>query len=201
MKIFSDDTPYLSFVRYCLKHPSKTFPAFYDKPRRIIPNFSRGVEWEHVYIVKMEKLEGISKQEFETISYYLYYGGTDFSSVPKNDVWEGIEEKIQKIEKQYPFMPRFLEDYNAMMVSKIKGSPDIHQDNIMKRKNGEFVLTDPFWEGETPYQTHARLARAEIGYDDNDSVPEKIVGGEKRKVKKKPTHKKTATQSFDDSPF
>ena len=200
MKLFNNDTPYLEFVRFCLKHPRKSFPIFYDKPRRIVPNFERGREWENLYIVKMERLESISKEEYLDVDFYIHYGDVDFSSVPDNHIWRETEKKIRKMEKTHPSLKPFLEDYRFLMQSQIKGTPDITKNNIMKRKNGEFILSDPFWVGETPYQRHDRLTRAEIGDYDDEPAPT-IKGGERWKAPKKPKPIKAVPYEKDDTPF
>ena len=219
VKLFSQDSPYLSFVRFCLKNPRKSFPVFFDKPRRIIPNFKRHKYKEYLYIVKTEKLEPISKKEFLDLQYYIYYGGLEVERQPDESDEDFIkysdavslrtntETKVKEIEDRYPSIQDFLKDYNFLMRAGIKGAPDIIQSNIMKRSEGEFVLSDPFWEGETPYQTAARLTAAEIGYDDDDEYehnPDKdmIKGGKKWKSPKPIKLAKIAKSvAQDHSPF
>ena len=74
----------------------------------------------------------------------------------------------------------------------------------MKRNNSQFVLIDPYWEGETPYQTYDRLMKAELDYDrdpDDDSDKDMIKGGELYKKPKPSKPKKDVSTSTDDSPF
>ncbi len=206
-KIFSDDIPYLKYVRFCLTHPRKSFPKFFDKPRRILPNIRRHKSKQHLYVVKTEKLEPISKEEFLDIDFYKHYGSSERNI--KGYVWEKTYEKLDEIESKYKGIKTFMDDYNFLMRSPVEfGTPDFTQGNIMKRSNGDFVLIDPFWTGETPYQTHDRLLRAEIGYDEDDYGydPEKdmVKGGEKHKPKKithKPLQFKTSKTDTEDIPF
>lgn len=205
LKVFTEDAPYLKFVRFVLKNPRKSYPKFFDKPRRILPNYTRLRKNEYLYIVKVEKLEPITTGQYYEIDFYIHYGAVDFTKMPNTEVWYETEKRIRATDKKYPSMKEFLEDYRFLMYdSKIEGTPDITQQNIMKRKNGEFVLSDPFWEGENPYQTHDRLAQAEIGYDDDEygPPPEMVKGGQKYK-KPKPIKFKSLipVPDEDDIPF
>jgi len=203
LKIFYHDVPYLTFIRFAMKHPRKSFPVLLDKPRSITPNLKRKRDQDGMYVVRTERLEPITKEEFLDIDFYLYYGKTDFANVPDNYVWEKTKEKIKDIEKKYPTIKTLLDDYDFLMSSGPQWTKDINQNNIMKRKNGEFVLADPLWEGETPYQTHDRLAKAEMGYTDDDyNEPPMIRGGEKRKKEKPPKPVKYVRSKEDDEiPF
>lgn len=204
LKIFSDDIPYLSFVRFCLKNSRPSFPVFYDKPRRIIPNYTRPVSQSYLYIVKMEKLYGINKQTFEDIAYYVYNDINYIEDMIKQygskyGQLAAIKKRLNKIEKKYPQLPQFMEDFKFMRENiKEEGQMlDIHQQNIMKRSDGSFVISDPYQTVENMYQRYDRLVKAEIGdYDDEELVK----GGEifkKPKVTKPISYKK----SDEDIPF
>jgi len=189
LKIFTDDVPYLRFVRFAVKNPRPSFPVFYDIPRRIYPNYKRGKSQETLYLVKMEKLNPISQKEFDDIEFFIHYGGTDFSTTPRNYIWKETEKKVDDMRIKYPSIDTFLEDQEFLFSTLHKaGSPDMDESNVMKRDNGEFILTDPFWEGETPYQRHDRLQKAEIdyyGYDEPQVEPQ-IMGGKRYKKPKPP---------------
>lgn len=203
VKLFFSDDSYLKFVRFVLKNPRPSFPKFLDKPRKIVPNFTRAPEERYLYVVRVEKLTPITKQEFDDINYYLYYGHTDFSvgTYKTSYAWVETKKNIQRIENEYKDMKSFLSDYDLLMASGIEATPDITQRNILKRSSGEFVLNDPFWEGETPYQTHDRLVAAEIGYDEYEEKPRKFIkGGEINvpKIKDRPkTDDKTSVKPVD----
>jgi len=206
VKIFSDDTPYLKFVRFCLKNPRPSYPKFFDKPRRIIPNYKRHKNNTYLYVVKTEKLFPINMREYDDMQYYTSYDKGEAKEMADqgHEQWVFIYNKLVKLETEKPWYPQFKEDYNFLMNHSHEiGSPDIHSRNFMKRADGSFVIADPFWVGETPYQTHDRLLRAEIGYDEYDD-PEAgmIKGGEKYK-KPKPIKlpKSKPTSPEDDVPF
>ena len=179
VKLFFSDDSYLKFVRFVLKNPRPSFPKFLDKPRKIIPNFKRSPKERYLYVVRVEKLNPITKQEFDDIKYYLYYGHTDFSVGTYKDsyAWVEIKKNIQRIESEYKDIKSFLSDYDFLMAGDIDATPDITHGNILKRSNGEFVLSDPFWGGETPYQTYDRMMAAETDYDRDDGRPEEFIQG------------------------
>ena len=202
VKLFFSDDSYLKFVRFVLKNPRPSFPKFLDKPRKIVPNFTRAPVERYLYVVRVEKLIPITKQEFEDIQYYIYYGHTDFSvgSYKSSYTWVEIKKNIQRIESEYKGMKSFLSDYDSLMVSDIDASLDITQANILKRSSGEFVLNDPFWAGETPYQTHDRLVQAEIGYDEYEEKPRKFIKGGEINLPKVPKVKERPAP-VDKAPF
>jgi len=157
LKIFTDDVAYLKYARFCLSNPRTSFPVFYDKPRRIIPNYTREASSPHLYVVKMEKLYPITDDEFELVLYYLYMQNDYIDSMidrSRNNPaaykdWTHIKEKLKSIEAQFPSIKEFKKDYHFLdktnMSDKHFGNSDLHSGNIMRRANGELVLSDPFY--------------------------------------------------------
>lgn len=180
IKIFPYDNSYLKFVRLVIKNPKPSFPKFYDKPRKIIPNFLREKKLEILYVVKMEKLQPITSEELNDIMYYLYYYNSDMDILSKEyDNWKLIKEKVNLIEQKYPQIKVFAEDYNYLLNLNI-GWDDIRgKNNIMKRSNGVFVLNDPVWEGTTAYQIYDKIFKSEIDYygQDYDYNDENLIKG------------------------
>lgn len=114
----------------------------------------------------------------------------------------------QKIIDLIDSNPNFLKLFEGLRIlqdSKLQGAPDVHQGNFMKRKNGELVIVDPYWEGANPYQM-ARDAHASEtdAYGDWEPPAESdyIRGGDLRK-KKRVKRQKPNPQSpqYDDVPF
>lgn len=205
LKLFSDDCPYLKFIRFVLKNPRPSYPKIFDKPRRIIPHFKRITAAQYLYVVPIEKLDPIGIRDYDTIQYYLYYANSDAEELAKSfDNLEVAHERLTKMEHDYPHLKNFYDDYRFLLKRDF-GSLDINSQNIMKRSNGEFVITDPFWEGETPYRTHDQMVKPEADYygqhDYDDPDPE-VTGG---KLYKKPKPKKVSVSQKpspeDDSPF
>lgn len=209
-KIFNSDSHYLKFVRFCLKNPRPSFPVFYDKPRKVIPNYSRSKSEATLYIVRTEKLHTISEQEFKDLSYIDYYAEPDPEMEAKYHNWKNIGDKWRGLMADNPSLKDYTRDLKFLMSQEGDfGTPDITRNNIMKRQNGQYVIADPFWEGETPYGTHDRLMRAEIGYEYEEYadyekeplVPEGKLPKKPRPVKTPIPTPKSFNRDDDDIPF
>lgn len=153
LKIFVKDDSYLRFVRFAIKNPRKSYPKFFDIPRKIKSDIvSTPDDMGHerkikqLYIVKTEKLFPISNEEYSDIEHYFVYK-TPYAwmKYPAD-----IVQSLKKIEKKYPGIEEFNNDfiYATRGITKPKNS-DLKQTNIMKRSNGEFVFIDPFFNYDT----------------------------------------------------
>jgi hypothetical protein len=188
LKVFNNDDPYVKFVRFALKNPRSSFPVFYDKPRKIVPHFKRYESQPYLYIVKTEKLYPINRETFKDIEYYLYYNYEFIDDMiaryshddDKENMWIEMKQKLEMLESKYPSLPQFKKDYNFLMNSSNAdasfGELDLHVNNIMKRANGELVLIDPFWAGESLHkmQNKAIDAERDPSYDTENPM---IKGG------------------------
>lgn len=153
LKIFVRDDAYLRFVRFAIKNPRKSYPKFYDVPRRIKTNISstpddkgKTRDIEALYVVRVEKLLPITSLEFSDIQYYLVNKSSNsWSSYPPKTMNE-----LRRIERMYPG----IEELNDDFIYVIRGitnkkNMDWKRENIMKRESGEFVLSDPFYDYDT----------------------------------------------------
>jgi len=209
LKIFSDDSFYLKYVRFCLKNKRKSFPVFFDKPRRIIPRFKREQNKAYLYIVRMEKLYPITEKTFSDIEFYLSYKMENVDKMIKLyklDNWIAIKNRLIKIQKTLPSIIQFKQDYDFLLKNTSNdagfGSLDMKKENIMKRLNGELVFADPFWSGESMYQRHNRLVNAEIGYPDDDyEIDEPMLKGGELPKKIKKVNKPKQQSPTDEVPF
>lgn len=210
LKVFSQDAPYLKFVRFVLKNPRKSFPVFYDKPRKIVPRFKRDPSQAYLYVVKTEKLNPITKDVFNDIEFYLYYDHEfldDMIGRYKNregydNMWYEMKSKLINLEKQYPSLPQFKSDYNFLLNQSYEnarfGELDMHYKNIMQRINGELVLIDPFWEGESLHQKQNRVINQEIGVDDSGTPYQSMLkGGQLPKRNRTSKFKKLDSPDFN----
>lgn len=199
LKVFRQDDPYIKFVRFALKHPRSSFPVFYDKPRKIVPHFKRSESAPYLYVVKTEKLYPINRETFKDIEFYLYYTHAFIDDMiakysrddEKDNMWIEMKHKLETLESKYPSLPQFKEDYNFLINSSYSdarfGELDLHVNNIMKRANGELVLIDPFWEGESLHQMQNRVIDAELDHAYDSETP-MLKGGKlpRRKLAYKP---------------
>ena len=81
------------------------------------------------------------------------------------------------------------------------GTPDIHGDNLMQRSDGTIVITDPVWEGETPYQAYDKWVRDQMDHYTDDEHD--LVSGPSYYVEKKRKEiaAKIADDFLDEIPF
>ncbi len=200
-KVFHNDSPYLQFVRFAYRNPRPSYPKFYDVPRKVRVTYDEPKGADTVYVVRTEPLQHIDNATFEELDFYRYYGRTDWSAQPRNEIWAETAKKCQQLEHKYPHVRQFLDDYE--FTRKHIGINDFTRNNIMQRATGEFVLSDPVWEGETPYQTYDRLLRSEVGdHDDEyDAAPLRRLGTRARRRMKNPKPKATRADDDDGVPF
>ena len=220
-KVFTHDDHYLRFARYAVKNPHPAFPHFLAKPRKIIPFYKRPISDPYLYVIKMEKLEPIQDQELlnwivQNLEYesmhLLNKTPNQFIIVDKNpkENLEKVQNRVKEMYLKYPSLKTLVEGY-AILISQpqFQSSPDIHKGNFMQRSNGDIVIIDPFWEGESIYQMYDRALKAETDYnDDNDYDEEGNVidvpwgfykGGTLKTYGKKPKLKNNFND--DDIPF
>ena len=204
VKIFNSDDPYLKFVRYAYTNPHKSFPKFYGLPKRFIPPYKRTYDiMVKPYAVRIEKLNPISDEIFQKLSYYRWtvarylHFKTDPNAMPQN-LMQGELEEMEKTVNDLP--PDVYSLLDAMYrLGKVQddthswGADDWKKNNIMMRDNGDLVIIDPVWEGDGgPYAVYDRAMRAEIDQEWDDGEPEeepKVIRGGKlgqKKRKKKP---------------
>ena len=207
LKTFTTDVPALQFLRYAHKHPCPAFPRLLDIPRRISPQFRHPRSMAVVYVVPVEKLEHITRKEWDDLCWYR------FTSEPykaewmdaKRLGWKQEETAIwqarkAELDRLHPDWADFLEAIKAVHAN-VDGADDFTQHNVMKRRDGTFVLADPVWEGESPYQTHDRLMASETdshGYAEEEELIDPGYKKPKPKPKPKPV---PLTQDEEDVPF
>jgi hypothetical protein len=125
IKIFRPDSGYISFLK--LIRDNKNNPHF-PKIRKIVSFKHKNNKGLH--LIKLEKLNPISQDEYEPIGSYAY--STELNPKGKSNV---------KFRSENPAFADALDK----VVSNSTGNLDIHRGNIMKRDNGQFVITDPYY--------------------------------------------------------
>lgn len=147
LKVFPRDDCYLKFVRFARENPMRGFPFFYDKPRRVLPTFLRGLDMANPYVVRMERLIPVP----------------DGFAVAGRIV-DMINEAVGHFGKGYDYrnygaadhmlLFRTGEYYEPVKAGLLLASSppvrrtgcwiDLHGENILMRKNGtDIVLSDP----------------------------------------------------------
>lgn len=120
LKLFkSNDEGYLTFIKYVLNHPNPHFPKLYSKIIKITDAY---------YAIKIEELSPLSTssaREIEEVFYEFY----EENIVPTN-VDPSMLEAMQQI---------------LDLMKKNNLGNDMGDNNIMQRKDGTIVFSDPIW--------------------------------------------------------
>lgn len=181
IKIFSDDQ-YLSFVHFAITHPNKHYPKMMRNPLNMHAFYRRlRSDPNKFWVVKIERLYPITDQRLLTflvrnleqaachavnhspdkyISEYAKLEGPN-GEIYTGDIWT-------KVFESYPWFKSLCLAY-ANTWGHLKGSPDIHSKNLMQRANGDIVIIDPVWEGESPYRAYDKWLKTEMDYQEDQT--------------------------------
>ena len=213
IKILENDPEYLAFVDWVISHPNKHFPKFAKKPLRMHQFHTRPTKSApYWYIVKIEKLYPITDRKLlEFLVYELercgevawrkrhgtpstYYNPNHVQLFPDGSMVKGAT--IQDVFDKYPWIEELAYAYTQIWEAEL-GHNDLHSGNIMQRKDGTIVITDPVWEGETPLQAYYAWLRSESGdmYSDYD---DQGISGPKYTHKKSGQDLPQKQQSYPD---
>lgn len=217
LKIMEDDPHYLAFVDWALKHPSIHFPKFVKKPLQMHTFHTRRKrDARRMWVVKIEKLYPIQNKQLiaflvrnlENAATHAWRKHNGYAESEPNPNYQ-MEMPDGTVEKgvswatmfeRFPWLESLGLTY-ANFWDAGAGCPDIHSGNIMQRKDGTIVLTDPVWEGETPYQAYDKWVKSEMDmyadeYDDDTvSGPDYLVKNHATVVKQ------VARDWMDEIPF
>ena len=126
LKVFFRDSAYLKWLNFCKDNQNNIYiPKLKNSFIRIIPK-------EEVYAVRMEPLKEL-------------HGYTDLKKYNKlsktiqNGFYAISDKKFNIKNKDLSLVIRFL--YKMHIIGDL--DLDMHKHNVMKRENGELVITDP----------------------------------------------------------
>ncbi len=154
MKVFeTSDECYLRFIRFAQKHPEiAAFPKVIQKPKAFVPSYIRSLyneKQQMLYLEKLNRLSGANREAMNTMPDTL----ANIFKMFKLGVAEGrtLEEMPTikgYLEKLIDTAPAFKPVVDALMLifsNPIFANcyPDLHDQNLMERPNGEIVITDP----------------------------------------------------------
>jgi hypothetical protein len=162
-KIYSDDPCYTRYIRFCMRNQNREFcPKILDKPRKILPNYTRTSDTQNLYIVKLEKLQPLSGQsskiasELEFLSYYFLEENMMFQNLKRvfDKTLEGYQREYFPEEHQdklelflkhvVPISFSWINYVRDLMISGTKECRlDLHSGNVMTRNDGSLVIVDP----------------------------------------------------------
>lgn len=136
---YADSSEY-QFLRACLNHQDNPwFPKIYN---------AKLYKSSNKIIVKMEKLEKLTKEDYRKLIKIFNVGyivqnkrtmrDVEITLRGKFNTPQNVEELIKnttntRLQQAFRLLKPFFKKYGS----------DLHFDNIMKRKNGHFVLLDP----------------------------------------------------------
>jgi uncharacterized protein Usg len=134
IKIFKPDKGYTSFLK--LISENKDNPHF--------PKIRKLVSFKHkdnkgLHLIKLEKLHLISSKEWVEsgiVDYLLH-----LRNINNREMKDKYKEAAEKFKIDHPRL--------ADALDKVTGNRnylflDINRNNVMKRDNGQFVITDPY---------------------------------------------------------
>lgn len=189
IKIFPHDDCYIRFVRMAYRHIHSSFPKFYGLPQQIVPFFRRDASRRRMYVVRTEKLYPVKNRAMLKLAVDNADAAQWYFDVEKHKAHDNFDQYSQRqydhyvdIFEQYPQLKPLLEGWGKINI--LRCAADLKEDNIMQRQNGELVWVDPVWYGESPYETHARLMRAEVDDWEDPEPPQDIPGGRLNAPKK-----------------
>ena len=217
LKIVENDPHYLAFVDWAMKHPSPHFPKFAKKPLKMHTFHQRNrTDSNEMWVIKIEKLQPIRDKkllqflvsELENMAVAAWRGdnGHDITTIHPNylqNMPDGTQQRgvsWQQMFERWPWMHSLGMTY-ANFWDAEAGTPDIHGDNLMQRSDGTIVITDPVWEGETPYQAYDKWVRDQMDHYTDDEHD--LVSGPSYYVEKKRKEiaAKIADDFLDEIPF
>lgn len=159
-RVAKNDSPYEMYVEFLLKTPPNPhYPKIYGIKN--IPDFFKRSflqRWSQFNVVKVEyiphSMNAAEFKEFDEayVSSYLVDGILHSASDPQGK-WRSLATALYKVFDNVP------------------AAADVHKRNFGKRADGTFVILDPVWEGETPYQAYDRAQKMDTDwYADDDPV-------------------------------
>ena len=128
LKVFRKDDGYIEWFNFCKKNQGNP----------LIPIIKGGLVkiTEMFFVVRLEKLEPFNSYNNSTklnkmfIDKLFNRNSTNPIEITGNKHFDAVAEAIRKYETSDKF-PRFT---------------DLHSENVMERKNGQFVIIDPFYD-------------------------------------------------------
>lgn len=127
---------YLSYLKTIEGNNNPIFPKIYKVKLYKVTN-EEGEVVDRFYVVKMERLKEFNPKHSTTSFAELYEGLKDHRNYQREPVTKlKKNHHIAKIPSIKPVL-KMLKDLGEEF------SPDWHEDNMMMRKNGHLVITDP----------------------------------------------------------
>lgn len=204
LKIFSEtDHCYIRFIRAASRSDNPLFPKVYGPPQRIIPNFNRNMSStkNYMYFVRLEKLYPIADELSNQLLDGRFRDATEMhaASIAKGEPMPSAYQEV--LDRAYEKYPEIKPLFDAL--EQFHSNPnwngcrlDLHGYNVMRRQNGDLVITDPFASNDHPKQSSYRqdqeqkVAKLYRNTQNTSLPPGKTINDLYRKLPKKVRDKK-----------
>lgn len=148
LKVFSWDDPYLKFARYAHDNPHPSFPKFFGKPQRVVPQFTRYKDEAKQYLARIERLNPTPVNVLGLIDNNLML----YFHLKENPKLIQDRTQFMKLSSKVKSLPKavynLLEGWYLLRRDLPDLNPDLHGDNVMMRGDGQYVWVDPVWTGD-----------------------------------------------------
>jgi hypothetical protein len=148
LKVFSWDDPYLKFARYAHDNPHPSFPKFFGKPQRVVPQFTRYKDEAKQYLARIERLNPTPVNVLGLIDNNLML----YFHLKENPKLIQDRTQFMKLSSKVKSLPKavynLLEGWYLLRRDLPDLNPDLHGDNVMMRDDGQYVWVDPVWTGD-----------------------------------------------------
>lgn len=172
LKVFSWDDPYLKFARYAYTNPHPSFPKFYGKPQRVVPQYTRYKDEVKQYLARIERLNpvpsGILNKLDANLMLYFHFKENPELNQDRTQFMR-LSSKVKSLPKE---VYNLLEGWYLLRRDLPDLNPDLHEDNVMMRDDGQYVWIDPVWTGDENSENPLTAAMT-----DEDYEPENMLKG------------------------
>ncbi len=172
LKVFAWDDPYLKFARYAYTKPHPSFPKFYGKPQRVVPQYTRYKDEAKQYLARIEKLNPAPENVLSSIDarLLLFFHLRENKDAIKDRVeYMKLLDRVKKLPKP---VYNLLEGLYLLRRDLPDLNPDLHPENVMMRDDGQYVWIDPVWTGDDNSENPLTTAMT-----DEDYEPENMLRG------------------------
>lgn len=148
-KVFEHDDGYLQFVQFVQRYPNEHFPKIY-KVKNMTSFFKRyGVQEDKFYVIAMEKLYPVDNKPFHINFLHDLLNSPNINHPPQYMPDGRQNAHMVPISEFIQYIPELKNLWQAGI--KVRGLHsssddlrwDLHPGNIMQRKDGTIVITDP----------------------------------------------------------
>lgn len=150
IKVFENDNAYHEYVNFCIQNPNPHYPKFIKKPMNMHQFHTRlNKSNKMLQIVKMELLEPLDDLWYsDNLANIIDLANKEIKEIvlynddgELSEIYNNIDTLLTKVEKP---QLKSLIAAGLKITNEFKSSLlDIHSENLMQRKDGTVVISDP----------------------------------------------------------